>query len=78
VLLKRQAQIKQKLDVGNGGGEQDATPLRSELKAVEQEMTDLGGLEWYQRGASLCARSCSQDELEEALGRYMPAGRLAS
>lgn len=52
VLLKRQAQIKQKLSTGDGG-DGTITALRSELTAVEQEMVDLGGLEWYQRGAFL-------------------------
>lgn len=54
MLLKRQAQISQKLSSNGGDGVQDAATLRIELAAVEQEMVDYGGLEWYQRGA--CCR----------------------
>ncbi|CED83849.1 25S rRNA (adenine(2142)-N(1))-methyltransferase, Bmt2 [Phaffia rhodozyma] len=65
VLLKRQAQLNLKVASsqtassstgvlkGKGRESDGIGALRSELKEIEQEMEDLGGLEWYQRASAL-------------------------
>lgn len=58
VLLKRQAQLKQKLspatsqEVASIERRPSLAALKKELGEVEKEMVDSGGLEWYQRGAT--------------------------
>lgn len=58
VLLKRQAQLKRKLspatsqEAASTETGPSSVALKKELGEVEKEMVGLGGLEWYQRGAT--------------------------